>query len=157
MRLSVPASLIGSLGSLAQQLLGGVNALVTTERGFAYGASAKSSAALASGATEQIFAAASNVNGAIAWSINNVTQGNGAGAATLLSLHAHTGAPAVFTDGDLILLNYSSTATIAGEIGKVAQLNNAVFIPAGKGLWWRNNGATGEGGSSSRCILYTLL
>lgn len=145
----------GDLGKLVQALIGGVNALQVTERGFTYGASFKSTSALANNATEQVFAAATNVNGCILWAGDLFSALGGAGVACI-GLHAHTAAPAAFTDGDVVLKVVSDFATAAGELGRENDLKRAVLIPAGKGLWFLNSGGTAEA-AARRNLLYTLL
>lgn len=128
--------------------------LLAEDGGFAYGAAFSSSSLLASLATEQVFAAASNVNGAIIWEAEIATYNGTAFAA--VSLHARTVVPAAYIDGDLI-----HQATVQWSTGAAyTQIGTSRFKPvriaAGKGLWFLNQSGTTET-LARRKVLYTLL
>lgn len=140
----------GTLGTLAQQLVGGVNELVVMERGYAYGSAAKSNTSITAGTSEQVFAPGSNTNGAIVWRASG-TSANATNAAGL-SLIAHTAAPNSPTVGDVLAVGAAAVA--AGiERGNVT-VDRPIFVAAGKGLYW--NVSTTET-SGYRQVLYTLL
>lgn len=150
----------GNLGQLAQVAIGGVNALQITNRGLAYGARFTSTAALASGATEQVFSAASNANGAIiARVVSYELQTAGGFNNSQCWLHAHTGAPAAITDGDVLM---GAMENAMGENGastrmfSSGKLDQPLFIAAGKGVWFRNNGPAAQT-TAARSVLYTLI
>lgn len=133
----------------------GMGAVLAREVGFAYGASFKSVTNLVTNATEQVFSAAANPNGALLWDANIVSVA-AAGQSTTISLHAHTGAPVVYTDGDVQLQHLNWNATLAGLLSSTPSiLTRARFIPAGKGLWFLNIGNNEV--TARRNVLYTLL
>lgn len=117
-----------------------------------YGASFDSTTALGAGATEQVFAAAANVNGAVIWSAS--WSGFNAGAGNAQSgLIAAAAAPGSFTAGD-VLMHVMDHASVAGSVNHTGVLQRPVRIPAGLGLWFRNQTAETAG---ARAVLYTLL
>lgn len=141
----------GALGSLAQAAIGGVNALVVTNRGITYGASYISSTLKGANTPDTVFSAASNVNGAIVWRATFVT--SSAGTDTRCGYLAKTSAPATSVDGDPICTtDFGGQTTGFYSSGK---LDEPVFIPAGKGLYYISQSA--EGSSAQRGVLYTLL
>lgn len=121
----------------------------TREQGFAYGASYASNSVIAAGGTSQVFAPASNVNGAVVHSVSAYSVSVGAQGIALL---AKTGAaPTTIIDGDGIVSVVTGTA---GSFVNLPQLTGPVLIPAGKGLWFYANAL--ETGAA-RHLLYTLL
>lgn len=151
MRLSVPASLIGTLGSLAQRAIAGVNALVTTLWGISYGTSFRTNTAITVNVSQQIFAPGSNPNGAILWRAGR-TSANATGQ-SFHSLIAHTSAPNGAIVGDQLDINVSSSS-IAGSFWQHSQLCVPIFIAAGKGLYW-DSGVTET--NAGGYALYTLF
>lgn len=147
----------GALGQLAQAVIGGVNALAITIRGFAFATAFKSTTALAAGATEQVFAAAANVNGAIVWNVEILT-GPIAIGTTVVSLQAHTAAPVAYTDGDPLLVAAVNTQTLVGSGHSICErLEAPVFIAAGKGLWFLASLGGVIEGIARRKVFYNLL
>lgn len=146
----------GTLGTIAQVVIGGVNALQVTPRGIAYGASFASETVLASGGTETAVEAAANVNGMILWRASIMTaQNNGAGSSKI-GLLAKAGVPASNTDGDVILSAGVYCSTGVGSSQDQDSMEGPVFIAAGKGLYYRNGGASLET-MAYRHLQYTLL
>jgi hypothetical protein len=129
--------------------------VLTREIGFFYGASFASQAALASGANEQIFAAASNPNGCILWDCDISTSAVAVGTTTI-SLHAHTGAPAAIGDGNIMHMVGITMSTAVGINTVNGQMIRPRFIGAGKGLWFLNSSGVAEGVGKRRA-LYTLF
>lgn len=154
MRIQAPGSLIGTLGALAQAIIGGANALVTTERGFTYGAAFSSTSNLAAGANEVALAPASNTNGVIVWDVE-IFSFLATGTAQV-ALLAKSSAPASMTDSDVLLQFSWSAITAAGVPAQHVQNKRAVFVAAGKGLYFRS-GASGAETVAYRKILYTVL
>lgn len=159
---AVAARLKGYNGATFDRLrsvtIGDTGILGVNERGFAYGASFASIAALAANATEQVFAAASNVNGAWVWDAEIDTSPASPGGLSI-SLHAHTVAPTAFTSGDVMLQTTINVATAAGITSATSRpLRGPRFIAAGKGLWFLClvNGTTGEANIARRKVLYTF-
>jgi hypothetical protein len=146
----------GSLGSLAQQLIGGVSALVTTDRGFAYGASFASNTALGANTNEQILAPAANLNGVIVWTASMSSSQGIAAADSIVGLMAKTAAPASMIDGDVLLTLDVRAQTAVGFVSGNVSLERAVLVAAGKGLYFRNGGGGAET-TGYRSILYTAL
>lgn len=150
-------SVSGTLGVLAQRLVGGIAALETTERGIVYGAGQGSGAPMLAGGTEQIFAAASNPNGAMLWAAAAMAAASGAAGSVVLTLHAHTVAPAALGIGIIVFGPVGVYAiTAAGLIANNGALMRPVFVPAGLGLWWFNSGGATEAKAARSC-LYSLL
>lgn len=141
----------GTLGQLAQVAIGGVNALQFTNRGFAYGASFKSTTALAANTSETVLAVGSNANGAIIWRASG--RSNQGAAFNHLTLHAHTAAPNSPTVGD-VLASADSGLTAAGLFESSLKLEQPVFVAAGKGIFW--NSLLAES-NAMRSVLYTVL
>jgi len=127
--------------------IGGV--VSTQEVGYQYGAAYSSNANIAAGGTSQVFAPASNVNGAVLHHVSAYSLS--AGAAQLTCLAKSGAAPASSIDGDII------TRAIAAAAGTGAQsptLEGPIRLAPGKGLWfWSSVLETG----SLRSVLYTLL
>jgi hypothetical protein len=129
--------------------------VLVRESGFAFGASFASAVILAGLGTEQILAAASNVNGVMVWDADIATTVAVVGTA-VISLHAHTVVPAALTDGNILLLCGTTLVTAVGQANANAQMTRSKFVPAGKGLWWFNSGPTAEGVPRRR-LLYTVF
>ena len=127
---------------------------LTRDTGIVFGSSFASIAQIASGASEQVFAAASNTNGAMVWDCDINTEPAAVGASAI-SLHAHTAAPAVLTDGNVLVMISAQVSTAAGLTTMAVQMMKSKFIPAGKGLWFLNTGAQAEAVGRRR-LLYTL-
>ena len=142
---TVPVSVTNSLALDAATL-------ANMKRPMAYAVGFKSGTNLAASGTEQVFAAASNVNGAIihaaSWS------GLNAGSVvTQSALIAHTSAPGSFAAGDAIMVCKGS-APAGGGIVFYGDLQNPIIVPAGKGLWFYSIAAET---SAARFVNYTLL
>lgn len=127
--------------------------VLSREVGIVFGASYETDVALIV-ATETVFTAATNANGAMLWGgsiwTNPTVNSNGS-----ISLHAHTVAPAVFTDGNVLLVAAYLIATNSGQTMVHAVLPRPIFIPAGLGLFFLrlvNNEFAGR-----RSLLYTLF
>lgn len=121
-----------------------------------YSTAFKSSTALAAGTNEQVLAAASNVNGVVVWSAGiSTAQNTGATGVSHITLQAHTAAPATPTDGDPILHAICFLSTAAGAVQANTAREQPIFIPPGKGLWFRNSGNPEAG--AMRSVLYTVL
>lgn len=120
------------------------------KRYFQYGASFKSNAALAANTPETIFTGAANVNGAIlhrAAFMSYIASSFG------FSMIAKTTAPTSISDGDVIVLA-SGISIYSSAYGFAGQLNDAVLIPAGKGLYSISLSPESYG---QRSALYTFL
>lgn len=125
--------------------------LLQLVRPMSYGASFDSSAALAAGATEQVFAAAANTNGCIVHAASWV--GSNAGAVvTQSALIAATAAPVAFTSGD-VLMHLQNDFNASGVVYS-GELQSPILVPAGRGLWFFNQALEATG---ARRVLYTLL
>lgn len=143
----------GSLGQLAQVVIGGVNALVVMVRGFGYGASFVSETNINAGSNEQVVAPASNVNGIILWDAELWSSHGGSAQAALVS---RTAAPASNVDSDSHLHYGYSLLTAVGVTAPPARLAWPRLIPAGQGLYFRNLSGTNET-AARRKALYTIL
>lgn len=142
----------GSLGALAQQLIGGVNELVVMERGYTYGAKYASVTNLAAGGSEAVFAPGANVNGAIVWSASFMSHTAGTASAVMLAKNA---APGTMIDGDPIVAMDKFVLQVGGVSQMCAGvLPRPVFIAAGKGLYRYSNSLETV---SYGAALYTLL
>jgi hypothetical protein len=147
----------GSLAAaLAQLALGGVNALVTSERGFTYGASFQSVTALATVTNETALAPGSNTAGVIVWAANISSSQPTAAGTSSIGLIAKSSAPASGIDGDVLLTCVVREQTAVGIASGNTRLDRPVFVATGKGLYFRNSGANNEG-DGYRSILYTAL
>lgn len=130
------------------------NSLLTVaETGTLYGASYKSTTLMAANTPDTVFAPASNVNGAIVWNAQFITQNATTYGAGYL---AKTAAPASITDGDLIL-STEHAALIGANQACGATLPRPVKIAAGKGLYFLSTSAEVGAGLALRSVLYTLL
>lgn len=118
------------------------------DAGFDYGASYKSTTALAALTAEQVFSAAANVNGAIVW-IAEALSGAGAGS-QMAAYIAKATAPATLIDGDVLTCSdFAFTNTWART-----KLARPVKVPAGKGLYFISLLAEL---TPHRMCMYTLL
>jgi hypothetical protein len=123
--------------------------VATQESGYQYGAAYSSNALIAAGGTAQVFAPASNINGAI---VHQVYAYSGSAGSQGIALLAKTGAaPASLIDGDGIAS--AATAVVGGTV-QVPQLPGPVRIAPGKGLWFF---ASLLETGALRHVLYTLL
>lgn len=129
-------------------ITGSVNA---TPYGMPYTAAYKSLTSQAAATPDTVFAPGANPNGAIVWAAGFASNNTGAASAFGIGFVAKTSAPATVIDGDTILLP-TATPTGANFIG---ELNNPVFIAAGKGLYFISALAE-TAGFASRRVLYTL-
>lgn len=118
----------GNLGALAQAAIGGVNAAQVSDRGYVYGASYSAKGNAGANTAVAIVAPGSNVNGVIVWS---ASLRHYAGGAVFGALLAKTSAPASVTDGDALLSGMGNN----GASNPGGQLERAVFVPAGKGIY----------------------
>lgn len=137
---NIPHIIIDSLPSIVQ-----------TSGGQVYGASYRSITANTANVAEQIFSAASNINGAIIHAAS-FAEYNATTVPTPAFLAKAT-APSSVVDGDIILgqegFNFFTSANTTG-----GSLKNPLKIAAGKGLFYITNIAQS---SCSRGVLYTLL
>lgn len=148
---------LGDLSVLRQQQMNGgagmsgaaFQALATRDFGYAYGAGALSNSLLGALGTVGVFTAAANVNGAMVWSAELSAS---SAAANTWALLAKTGAvvPGSIGDGDPLL----TAACLAGGLA-TARLERAVFVPAGKALWFISTAA--EATITVKDAKYTLL
>lgn len=121
--------------------------------GTPYGVKFTSTATINLGATELVLAAGSNLAGVRV--VRGAGYNSNTGGPTVgQALHAHTGAPAAITDGDILLLEAEHELYAAAFFSKAAALNQPLQIVAGKGLWWRNS--TGVNLAGVRHLLYTI-
>lgn len=141
----------GTLGNLAQVAVGGVNSLQVSPRGYVYGTSFRATTALAANTATQIFSPASNVNGAILWSVTY--ESCNATSNPAISILAKTSAPASLTDGDA-LDDCATRISFTSFFSCSKNINNPVFIAAGKGLYCITNVAETLNNISAR---FTLL
>lgn len=153
MRFFSASTLIGALGTLAQQVLGGVNALVVTSRGFAYGSSFVSAAALVANTPQNVVAAAANVNGLIVWQARIWAYGAGA-AYISSSLLCKATAPATPSDGVILARITQSSGGVGGADNNYGALDQPVFVPAGLRLDFIDSGGSSV---AQRSVLYTVL
>jgi hypothetical protein len=120
--------------------------------GAAYGASYKSTTNLAANTADAVFAAASNINGALVHGAEFISGNGGTAGYAATGFLAKTSAPTTAIDGDVILgaTNWTST------VGSTGQLQQPVFIAAGKGLYFISTLAETANGVY-RNVRYTLL
>lgn len=127
--------------------------IAAVEQGFTYGASFSSAALLGANVSQQVFAPAANVNGAVVWMAEGFS-GNATGIPEIV-LQAAAAAPNSVTAGDvlagpLFVVQGGAAAVNAANV----RLNRAVRIAAGKGLWFTVQIAETLG---YRAVAYTLL
>jgi hypothetical protein len=106
----------------------------TTDQGYIYGASYKSTTTLAANTPDTVFTPAANANGAIVWDCGFSQRGTPGAAASFI---AKNGAPATIIDGDVICQGdqwgvdaSTPKSYIAGKMPRVTR------IAAGKGLYY---------------------
>jgi len=131
-------------------LTGLQNAVYQTGTG--YGASYQSLTAMAANAPATIFAPGSNPNGAIIHAAAFKTAGAGGNHAG--AFVANSSAPISVIDGEVIVLG-ENIMSVGGYTASIGKLPVPIKIPAGKGLYYINNGA--DAGYAFRHVLYTLL
>lgn len=120
-----------------------------------FASSFSSSAALVAGTAQTVFLPAANTGGAYLWALDMYGFFADAIVAKRSGVVAHTSAPANVTTGNSIGLTKASTGSIgAGNVSFDFELINAVYLPAGLGLYFISEG--NEGGGHRR-VLYTLL
>ena len=131
------------------------NTVTTTSGGQAYGAKFSSTTALAAGATENIFAVGANANGVIVHD-GFVFCGNGTtDLGSITALHAHTAAPAAWTDGDILIRPFDQITVNGASFRQAGKMATPLLMPANKGLWFRNHGSQLEI-LAVRHVLYTV-
>lgn len=127
------------------------NPVIVDNKGSSYGANYKSFTAIGAGATDLVFSAASNVNGAIVYLANfysiNATSVNNSG------YLAKATTPASNIDGDL-LVQLDNASSVGSNIISVGKLSNTIRIPAGKALFYFSQVSETIG---FRSVTYTLL
>lgn len=153
MRISIPSIFQGSLGTLVQRAIAGINALAVTPWPFSAGTVNVSTSLLAAAGNEQIVAPAANTSGIIVWSAHISTQASPG--YTCKALIAKASAPITWS-GVPLLAALSGVASSAGLLGVNARLEQPVFVAAGLGLYWVNTGDVAE--DRARCsVQYTVL
>jgi len=157
-----PVSVTGSSGNplLQTSINSGIasagnSPLIARDIGFIYGATYQAVSTLVSGNTDQVFAPGTNVNGAIIWAATGVSVVAAAANASL-SLHAGTSVPVGFNTNDVLLSAVKAAQSATDIPTAYAELTRAVFVAAGKGVWWINDGAANETFARRR-VLYNLL
>lgn len=122
-----------------------------------YGAAFASTANLLTATNEVAVAPGANVRGIILWSASILTAQGTAGQTAIGQLIAKSSAPASGADGDVLLQTGGYTMSAAGNVvPPVANLQRPLFIAAGKGLYFRNDGSATEV-IAHRSLLYTVL
>lgn len=139
---------ITSIGSIT-------NPVEVTDYGIEFGSSFQSNAALASGGTEIVFAAASNTDGAIIHTRETASGVAGGTGNIIAALHLATVVPAAYSDGIIDISRVATWGDSSGFLANRAASFRAIRYAPGRGAWWRNSGANGES-SSSRTVKYTL-
>jgi hypothetical protein len=116
-----------------------------------YGVSFSSNAGLVANTPQMVFAAGSNLNGAIIWRAS--TSAHNGTTSHYPALLAKATAPTSVVDGDVVEAanNYGSAG---GGYANGFTLRNPVFVPAGLGLYFINMATEG---SAHRSCLYSLL
>lgn len=122
-----------------------------------YGAKFSSSASIGIAGTEQVFAAAANLNGAIVHraQVANL-YASLVGGLVSCGLHAHTVAPAAVTDGDLILIDSDMMHNGSASGSATGKIEMPLLVPAGRGIWSFNSVGIAQNGGR-RSVLYTIL
>jgi hypothetical protein len=122
-----------------------------------YAAAFASTTALAVNTNEQIVAPASNVNGLIVWAASVSSSQAAAGGDSIVGLLAKASAPASSIDGDVLLtLDVRCQTSVGGGLSANVALPRPIFVPAGKGLYFRNGAGLAET-VAYRSALYSLL
>jgi hypothetical protein len=122
----------------------------TTDQGYIAGATFASTTVLGASATEQVFAAASNTNGAIIWNYGNWA--NGAAGVIQTSLVAKATAPTTVIDGTVIDMCSGVSGGVTAPIGPQRAPRR---IASGLGLFFVNS--TNAQTNGNRFCAYTLL
>lgn len=136
-----------------QPVSGSVSASVTTpEQPQVYGASYKSTTALAANTAEAVFTAAQNVNGAVLHRASFVSL-TPTSVPTSCFLSKAT-APSGTVDGDVVV-GADDVKGVSSAFAVTGRLEKPIKIPAGQGLFFISSLA--ENAGSSRSALYTLL
>ncbi len=104
-------------------------ALRTAEQGYSYGATYISNSSIAANGTSQVFAAASNVNGAIVWDVDLVSASASQVQTVLL---AKATPPTTVIDGVLI----AQAMGLSGAVVNAQKRAKPVLVPAGLGLFF---------------------
>ena len=111
-------------------------------------------------AAQQIFAPASNVNGAYVEYIGFTATPSSAGG-TVVSIIAKASAPANANDGDVVFKASSgngASSTAVPLVPSNVQQAIRIKIPAGKGLYLNQTNLGGSGATDAqKTVLYTLL
>jgi len=119
-----------------------------------YGASFASTGQLSSGAAQEVVAPAANTKGITVWMAEYIHIGTGTPGWP--SLLAKASAPTTVIDGDVLPMAATvfenPSLTILGACGNLVR---PVFIPAGKGLYWRTM-ANETNSQVKRSVLYTI-
>lgn len=148
----------GSLGQIAQESIGGVNALSVSERAYLAGVNFVSVTVINSTATETVLAAGSNPNGAIVWRSQILSGTGAAGHATRIVLLAKSSVPTTTTDGVCVNMCSCYSPAVSADTGNVmanSTLERPRFIPAGLGLYFYNGGNNEV--VAMRTVDYTIL
>lgn len=140
----------GGLIDLSASTLAALEDIKATVNAIEYGASYRSSVALAANTPEQIFSAAANVNGAVILSAQYTSYSLSVGNCAFL---AKSTAPVGTLDGDAIL-SASNRVWASSAYYEGGSLISAVKIPAGKGLYFISSVLEGV---ASRSVLYKFL
>lgn len=119
------------------------------DAGYTYGASYKSVTAMAANTPDTIIAPGANVNGAIIWDAGFFDVHSAFGQIAMIAKNA---APTTVIDGDVLLIAENFVAGASNYSS--GKLEKSVKIPAGKGLYYIQNGT--QTGSHRFCN-YTLL
>jgi len=127
------------------------SSLVVKEAGNAYGASYKSTTALAANTPETIVAAGSNVNGVTIWHASTYSRDVTAQQSGVFIAKAT--APATVIDGD-VLCGSTAGSEGAGFFCGGGMIDRPLIVPAGKGLFYISTTAMGQ---CQRMMLYTIL
>lgn len=157
MRLSIPSILQGSLGSLIQRAIGGVNALVATLWPYTYGTGFRSNTVLTANTAETVLAAGSNTNGAIIWSADYRSQLVTTSPPTpLVALVIHTAAPTAINQGQHVPMGRSwAIIALADYMESFGWMQGGpVLVPAGSGIYFIKGALENAG---ERNVLYTNL
>ena len=123
--------------------------------GFTYGSKFSSNTVILANANEAVFVPATNTNGARIKAARFLNEAPG-GWISAESLVAHTGVPATYTDGDILVGNMNAVSLAAGVYESHGYLLEPVQIDSGKGLWFRNSTGTSEA-TGNRNVLYDIL
>jgi hypothetical protein len=131
--------------------VGGAGALRVTQRGHGYTNTNVSTNLLVANTSEPAIVSASNVNGAILWNATCLSVPTGG--FPIMSLAASAAAPNSTTVGDVLQVARTDAFGSAVWVGSVT-LDQPIFIPAGKGVWWTSLFSESAG---NRQVVFTLL